>query len=363
MILHFIKTSLLSSVTILNGSSIWIVFSFLLAGILRNLVSPEKFQKLLGNKKMSSIFRSIFSSLLLPVCSCGTFPLAISMYYSGAYLGPTLAFLTANPVMNPIAIILSYGLLGPKITIIYILTGLILSILVGVIANNFSGKELCINNEMEDSIVLEVEEEKISVFDKIKSGILWAFQDLSIIVSKYVVIGMILAGFILTFAQYNRVHAILSNPNMMSLGTVAVLAAIMYVCAVGHIPFVAALIATGVAPGVAITFLMAGAATNLPELLSLYKIIGKRSVIIYFPIIVTGSFLGGYIANLILLPGFKPVMDFDRVSNSLSTANKLIFTAPHFVKVICTIIIVCIGVLAIIGDLKGKYVAYKAKEM
>ncbi|MDO7204721.1 permease [Paraclostridium bifermentans] len=50
----------------------------------------------------------------------------------------------------------------------------------------------------------------------------------------------------------------------------------MYVCAVGHIPFIAALVASGASPGIAITFLIAGAATNLPELISMYKVIGRE---------------------------------------------------------------------------------------
>lgn len=361
MIYEFIEQSILSSVNILNGSSSWLIISFLIAGTLKNLVSPEKFQKMLGNKKFSSILKSIFSSLLLPVCSCGTFPLAISMYYSGAYLGPTLAFLTANPVMNPIAIILCYGLLGPKLTVIYIITGLTLAIIVGIVANNFSGSEVCLYNSFGGQGAFDLEEEKPSIIQKIKRGINWAFTDLAMVVSKYVVLGMVLAGFILTIAQDNSIQKILGDPSMISLGGVAILAGIMYVCAVGHIPFIAALIATGVAPGVAITFLMAGAATNLPELLSLYKIIGKKAVLIYFSIITGGSLIGGYVANMILLPNFKPVMDFDKVNHSVNTANKFIITFPDWMKIICTIGIVVLGIIAIWKDLGIKYLNHKMK--
>lgn len=46
------------------------------------------------------------------------------MYYSGAYLGPTLAFMTSTPMINPIALLLAYGLLGKEIATIYLITGL-----------------------------------------------------------------------------------------------------------------------------------------------------------------------------------------------------------------------------------------------
>ncbi|MCS4465357.1 permease [Clostridium botulinum] len=42
--------------------------------------------------------------MLLPICSCGVIPLGLSLYYSGAYLGPTLAFIASTPIINPIAV-------------------------------------------------------------------------------------------------------------------------------------------------------------------------------------------------------------------------------------------------------------------
>ena len=120
-ILDFFKDVLLASISILNGASGWLIISFIIAGLLHNLISPEKFQKSLGNKKISSLLKSTVSGMLLPICSCGVIPIGISMYYSGAYLGPVLAFMTSTPIINPIAVVLSLGLLGPDITIIYVI--------------------------------------------------------------------------------------------------------------------------------------------------------------------------------------------------------------------------------------------------
>ncbi len=355
MILDFLRNVFITSYEALKSSSDWLIMSFIFAGILRNFVSPEKFQKMLGNNKLSSIFKSIFSAILLPVCSCGTFPIAISMYYSGAHIGPCLTFLTANPVLNPIAILLSLGLLGPKLTILYIITGLVLSILVGVISNKFSGNEISIYEEVSYSEVA-LEEEKKGFFEKIKLGIKWAFCDLAMMVCKYVVLGMILVGFFLALAKTTGLQQFLIDPNMISFTSVAILSAIMYVCAVGHIPFIAALIATGVAPGIAITFLMAGAATNLPELMTLYKLVGKRSMFIYFGVVVVGSILGGYITNLVLMPDFVPVLDYNKVTGTIEMANKLIIDFPDSVKVMCTILIVFIGCISLGKSLKTSYI-------
>ncbi len=65
----------------------------------------------------------------------------------------------------------------------------------------------------------------------------------------------------------------LCNPGLLSIGGITLIGAVTYVCAVGHIPFSAALVACGIAPGVA--------ATDLPAPLSIYKLIGRMVAIIY----------------------------------------------------------------------------------
>ena len=100
-----------------------------------HVLTPRRFQKQLGNKKFSSLIKSTISGMFLPICSCGVIPLGISMYYSGAYLGPVLAFMTSTPIINPIAVVLCLGLLGPKVTIIYLIAGFLVPFLVGFLGN------------------------------------------------------------------------------------------------------------------------------------------------------------------------------------------------------------------------------------
>ena len=96
----------------------------------------------------------------------------------------------------------------------------------------------------------------------------------------------------------------------------------MYVCAVGHIPFIAALVASGAAPGAAIAFLMNGAATNLPELISIYKLVGKRTAAIYCGGVVAFS-MRSVFDEQDLLPGFTPQFDLTQSQHAIGLANKL----------------------------------------
>lgn len=110
---NFILRILNSSWNMLNSSSGWMIFSFIVAGVLHEFLKPEKVQKTaIGSSRVSGVFWTTISGMFIPICSCGTIPLGISMYYSGAYLGPTLAFMTSTPMINPIALLLAFWPFG-----------------------------------------------------------------------------------------------------------------------------------------------------------------------------------------------------------------------------------------------------------
>ena len=355
-VLRLVYDTLVSAISMLNSASVWIVFSFALAGIIHEFVDADKMRKAsVGTTKFSGIASATASGFLLPICSCGTIPLGVSMYYSGAYLGPVLAFMTATPMINPIALILSFGLLGPQIAFIYLITGLVAPVIIGFIGNKFGGDELYYKPAYEEqaAIKLKFAQEKPSFSQRMKSGLHWSFTDLAVVISKYTVSGMIIAGLLFVIVPQSAIQTYLGNPGIISLLGITVLAALMYVCAVGHIPFIAAVVASGAAPGVAITFLMAGCATNIAELLTISKTIGKRTVLIYSLTVLVISTIAGSAAN-ILLPDFQPVLNYDAINHSIASANTLIVSFPDWLCYICTAVLICYAIFSLYRWMKKK---------
>lgn len=338
LIIEYILSILRAALTVLNSASPWIVTSYIIAGLLHDVLPANKFLKHLGTKNLSAIFMTTVSGMFLPICSCGTIPLGISLYYSGAYLGPVLAFMTSTPVINPIAVILSYGLLGRDITIIYVIIGFILPFIIGITANTFAGPELHFDT---GGMQLPQEEytDSRTLLEKFKDGINWVINDFGLTISKYVISGMLMAGFILVTFPSSIIQKYLGNPSALSLLNIAILAAVMYVCAVGHIPFIAAMIASGASPGSAVTFLIAGASTNIAELISIYKMIGKRAAFLYGGVVTALSLVFGYITNLILMPAFKPSISISSIDYSIDYANKLMVIFPEWSKYVASAII------------------------
>lgn len=353
--LEFILDVIRSAFSMLNSASPWMIFSFLVAGIVHEFINAERMQKMsLGTTKLSGLLYTVITGMCIPICSCGTIPLGVSMYYSGAYLGPTLTFMTSTPMINPIAIILVFGLLGKEIGIIYVLTGFFAPMLIGLVANRFGGEELYYKPAYENvRPKLNLVQQKHSVPYRIKSGLRWSFQELAVVISKYTVSGMLIAGILFTIVPQGMIQRYLGNPGMVSLLGITVVAALMYVCAVGHVPFIAALVASGAAPGVAVTFLMAGCATNIAELITIRKTIGKRAVVLYAVSVLVISEIAGYFTNCIL-KDFKPVLDYDAVTHSISSANSLLLEFPVWMQYLCSFVLIIYAGVALLRWIRKK---------
>lgn len=329
-------------------SSEWIIISLLLSGIIHAFVKPQKLQRELGNKKLSSIIKTTISGALLPICSCGVLPLALSLYRTGAYLGPTLSFLVATPIINPAAIILAFAMLGKEISIIYVICGIFLPIIIGILGNTFGGKEL-VSEE-----VLKLQNENIKIpennyidktkwYKKLYYGIAWGFNTLGIEISRFILIGTLLGTLLIIIIPQSFVMQYLSNPKFVSIIGITAIGCIMYVCALGHIPFIAALISAGASPGIAITFLITGVATNISELISVYKLIGKRSLLIYILSMLLFGILIGYITNILLFDSFTPIFNLSNAKRQIDIANNINIIFPEWFKNICAIIVLFMG--------------------
>ena len=93
-------------------------------------------------------------------------------------------------------------------------------------------------------------------------------------------------------------------------------------------------------------YLMAGAGTNVPELLTITKMIGKRAAMMYSAMVTIIAFIAGYVTNIVLMPEFTPVLDFDRTTNTIKQVNKLMFEVPEWGRWICNFIVIGYAIYA-----------------
>lgn len=338
--LAFLATLLHNSWALLRSISCWMIISYTVSGFLHNFLRPETLQKNLGNKKLSSRLAATVSGALLPICSCGVVPLGLSLYYSGAYLGNVLAFMTSTPIINPSAVLIAWATLGKELALIHIAAGIVIPLIIGTIANHLAKEELVYPKAVEVSETV-TKSMSLPLKEKILFGLKWGFGFLGKEISKSVIPGIVLASLLLTVVPASFIQKYLSSPDMVSILGIALLSTVMYVCSVGHIPFVAALIGAGASPGIAITFLITGTATNLPELMSIFNLMGKKAAIIYTSFLAALSMIVGYLIN-VFLTDFVPVFDISVNQGKLDLAEKLSIHFPPWAEIVCSLLIIAL---------------------
>src|SRR5512140_2310560 len=103
-------------------------------GIVRTYFSPERTRAMLEGKSL--LTGNVLASMLgivTPFCSCSAVPLFIGFVEAGIPLGVTFSFLVAAPMINEVAVALLFGLFGWQTALLYVATGLIISIVAGYV--------------------------------------------------------------------------------------------------------------------------------------------------------------------------------------------------------------------------------------
>ena len=334
---------------ILVESAGWILVSLLAGALIHEFLPTSRFHQLLRRGGVRATSGAVLLGGMLPICSCGVIPLAVSFYRSGVPLAPVMAFTAATPIINPAAVILSLALLGAEITAAYVILGLSLPFLLGSLAARFGD---CERNAVRTTKNVTDEEPSCCApantavapwTERLRTGLGWGLLELGPSIGFYLLIGLLLAGAVTVLIPADWTERYLSNNSFIGLLAAGVLGASIYVCAVAHIPVVATLLAAGAGPGAAIVFLVTGTATNLPELYTLYRTIGRRTIVVYVTTLVLASMLAGLLVNLWLAPGFTPIFDPLTSLDLIERADQLWVTWPTVFNIGAALIVLGLG--------------------
>ncbi len=107
----------------------------MLMGIINAYFPIERLKRFLVTHKLYGLdyFLAALFGGITPFCSCSSVPLFIGFVRGGIPLGVTLTFLIASPLVSEIAIAMFLGTFGIRTTLIYIVSGTILSMIAGFI--------------------------------------------------------------------------------------------------------------------------------------------------------------------------------------------------------------------------------------
>ena len=235
---------------------------------------------------------------ITPFCSCSSIPLFLGFTTSGIPVGITLAFLITSPLINEIAVVLLWGLLGWKLTLVYVLAGLGAGIIGGWFMDVLRA-ERWLQDYLKESIASGAAQQPIGTAQR-KIGLrerhLFAGGETRSIfrrVWRWVIIGVglgaLLHGYVpeAWFAEHLGAGQWWSVPAAVAVGIP------LYTNVTGIVPVMESLLLKGLPVGTTLAFCMSAVAASLPEVLMLRQVMrGKLLALFLGTLLVLFSLLG-----------------------------------------------------------------------
>jgi uncharacterized membrane protein YraQ (UPF0718 family) len=118
---------------ILVDSSVWMLFGFFMAGLLRAFVPADIVARHLGRGRAGNVFKAAVFGVPLPLCSCGVIPAAAGLRRMGASRGATASFLISTPETGVDSMAVSWALLDPLMTVLRPLSAFVTAMAAGLL--------------------------------------------------------------------------------------------------------------------------------------------------------------------------------------------------------------------------------------
>lgn len=285
---------------------ILLFFISILMGIINAYFPIERLRNYLLTHKMYGLqylLASVFGAIT-PFCSCSSIPLFIGFVKGGIPLGVTFAFLITSPLVNEVAVAMFLGSFGLKITLIYVISGILLGILGGAVLGRMNLSPYLsdwVKQIQADSTAqTDVWEKEHTSFIQRLPGIIRDSWHIVRSVLVYILIGIGIGAFMHGFVPEGFFEQYMSKDNWLAVPMSVLLAVPMYANAAGLVPVIEVFVAKGIPMGTAIAFMMAVVGLSLPEATLLKKVMTWRLIGIFFGTVALFIILSGYLFNYIL---------------------------------------------------------------
>lgn len=288
---------------------LFIVISYIVA-LINQKLPAEKIQHLLGGRHGRGYLTAAGLGAVTPFCSCSTIPLLVGLLKARAGFGPTMTFLFASPLLNPIVIALFIPVLGWKITLSYASLALGISVIAGVLLQRF-GFDKFIRQEMltpkpsacQSDCEISSDQGSCSTQPK-KEPSLWrkAWAEswtLFRSMFPYMLIAMLVGAIVHGFVPAEFFAQVASADNPAAVPTAALIGIPLYIRVTTLLPMIGSLIAKGVSIGAVIALVIGSGGASLPEMILLKRLFYWPLLAAFLSVVFTMAVTAGFTFNIL----------------------------------------------------------------
>ena len=277
-----------------------------LMGIVNAYFPIDRIQNFLSRHKMYGLEYIIASTFgaVTPFCSCSSVPLFIGFVKGGIPLGVTFAFLVTSPLVNEVAVAIFLGMFGLKTTAIYVISGILLGVVSGLILGKLNLEPLLTDWVRQ---IWEKAESERDIFELEKKTFLQRVPEITreafgIVKSVvlYVILGIAIGAAMHGYVPEAFFEQYIGKDTWYAVPLAVILGVPMYANATGIIPIIQVFVAKGIPIGTSLAFMMAVVGLSIPEATLLKKVMSIKLITIFFGVVTICIIISGYMFNWIL---------------------------------------------------------------
>ncbi len=266
-------------------------------GFFRTYLAQDKIKLWLSKKGVWANFMAALFGAVTPFCSCSSIPIFISFLKAGVPLGVVFSFLVTSPLINEYLVVLMIGFFGWKITLAYVISGMAIGIICGVILGKMK-----LEKYLEKDMTGQPEQDCQVKYKNIPGRLAFGLLEAKTIVQKlwiWILLGVGLGAVIHNYVPNEVVQVISAKTGIFSVPIATLIGVPMYGGCAAIVPIAVVLFQKGFPLGTALSFMMAVAALSLPEAVMLRRAMKLKLIFIFFGITTLGIIFTGYLFNLL----------------------------------------------------------------
>lgn len=268
-------------------------------GFLRTFLPRKRIKEWLNKSGgFGNLFASIFGAVT-PFCSCSSIPIFFSFLEADIPLGIAFSFLITSPIINEYLVVLMFGFFGWKITLAYVIGGVIIGVISGLILGKLGLEKYLVSDIFSSDLNAFTDGTK---YWHLKERILFGVNESLLIVKKlwvWILVGVGIGALIHNYVPQEAVQGIVGKTGIFSVPIATLLGVPLYGSCAAILPIAIVLFQKGFPLGTALAFMMAVSALSLPETIMLRRAMRMQLIAIFFGVTTLAIILIGYIFNFL----------------------------------------------------------------
>jgi uncharacterized membrane protein YraQ (UPF0718 family) len=309
-------------------ASIWAVFldasleivplflvALILGAVLEEFVSNRTIERFLTGRHPATMLVASTTGALIPLCTCGMVPLAVSLRRRGSDLKHTFAFLTAGAAVSVPVLLLTWKVLGPGWMVVRLVTSVLYGLIVGYVAVRVlrsvadrSADPAPLGpvqapiapppDPEEAERTLPVTEIRMPTRSRI-ARVVRRFRGQLIEYGPWVLVSLALAAIVDVLVPRHVVHLLYGQKTFAGSFLASLTGVPFYFCSGAELPLVDELLTKGMGRGPGTAMLLAVPIVNILTFGVVTKWLGARGALLYLGLCVAGATLIGAITGLL----------------------------------------------------------------